>query len=424
MNFVPSLEHLALINFAISVHNTSEFLESQEKLRKPCGFIDFFPVKRLFRDILLSKYVVPIRLREKLLGIIRPISYDIENCKMQLSDYGVRNQVGICLTSFGTIDRIESFKKFVRNDDENVAERFGLACFCWMTNDVLEMWNKASLEERSRIERKLLYPKNSTLWMLGSVRRRTQEQFEKMETTQFLKKWFDWLHDGGDPCTQRNFLDESLFWSFSTFPEPNLLRALPPEELRQLIKYKFNTSYGRVYFSCLDYDQKLRLFQQEPFIILRDYLKWPLQSKFLEMASQALKYLTGKEFFSLLQIISKEKMAPWQRKISHESDFDYEGLLHEFWKQSPHHLKISAKEHHDWQRQTPYNPMAEGMESPLQRLLDNDPSVAQHQTKTRRFVHLGPTNPFQLLADATSVAVDQIKRRKIMKKEEISEAGD
>ncbi|GFS96011.1 HTH_Tnp_Tc3_2 domain-containing protein [Trichonephila clavipes] len=32
--------------------------------------------------------------------------------------------------------------------------------------------------------------------MLGKWRRRTEEQFERLETTQCLKKWFDWLRDG------------------------------------------------------------------------------------------------------------------------------------------------------------------------------------------------------------------------------------
>ncbi|GFT56293.1 hypothetical protein TNCV_346231 [Trichonephila clavipes] len=102
------------------------------------------------------------------------------------------------------------------------------------------------------------------------------------------------------------------------------------------------------------------------------------------MASQAWNYLTGKDFYLLLCIISDKRMSPRQLEIDHESNFDYEGLLHEFWKQSPHHLKISATELHDWQRElTDFLRMTEGMQIPLQILLKNDPSVAHHQTKER-----------------------------------------
>ncbi|GFY62101.1 hypothetical protein TNIN_14461 [Trichonephila inaurata madagascariensis] len=196
-----------------------------------------------------------------------------------------------------------------------------------------------------RIERKLLHPKDSPYWIYCKRRRRTEAQFERLETTQCLKKWFDWLHDGGDPCTQHNFIDKSLFHVFDTIPEPNLLRALPPEELRRKIKNKYYYQHGREYFSRLDYDLKLSFFQQEPLVVLKGYLKWPLQFKFLEMASQAWGYLTGKDFNELLWTIAEVKMKPSEPSLDFESDFDYEGLLHEFWKQSPHHLKLKVEQH-------------------------------------------------------------------------------
>ncbi|GFQ85072.1 uncharacterized protein TNCT_439151 [Trichonephila clavata] len=380
MNFLPSLEHLSLINLAISIHNSSEFIESKEKLRTPYGYLDLLPVKQLFRERLL-KSIIPVRLREKLLGIILPILIDVEKWNAEKKKFGIRKHLDICLTSFGTVDKRETVKKFVRSEDQNVVERFALACHFWMTDDVLKIWNKASVDERIHIEMKLLHLNEEYHWMLGSLHETTEYQFEKMATTQCLKKWFDWLHDGGYPCRQHNFLDESLLTFFHTIPEPNLLRALPQEKLRQLMKIKFSELSGRAYFSCLDYDQKLSLFQQEPFIILHDYLKWPLQFKFLEMACQAWKYMTGKDFYKLLYIICEEKMAPLQSVCF---DFDYEDLLHEFWKESPHHFKISAKEHYDNHRRDLMDysllvgsyQMDEQEESPLQRLLDNYPGPA------------------------------------------------
>ncbi|GFY45131.1 hypothetical protein TNIN_421491 [Trichonephila inaurata madagascariensis] len=352
MNFVQSLEHLAAIRLAISIHNSSEFLESKEKFGKSCDSFDMFPVKQVFREILL-KSVIPNKLCEKLLGIIKPISKAIDIWKAELADFGVRTQTDICLTSSGTIDRVGTAKKFVRSEDQKVVERFALACHFWMTDDVLKMWNKASVDERIRIERKLLHPKNSFYWMSGRWHRRTAIHFESLETIHCLKKWFDWLHDGGDPCKLHKFVDASVLAFTGTIPEPTLLRALPQEILRQLIKSKYDFFTGRAYFSSLDYNQKLSFFQKEPLTILRDYLKWPLQDKFLEMACQAWEYLT-------------------------------ESLLHEFWKQSPHHLKISAKEHRNWQRNRVKLSEEDRGTSPLQRLLDKDPIVVHHKTTRRR----------------------------------------
>ncbi|GFT70578.1 HTH_Tnp_Tc3_2 domain-containing protein [Trichonephila clavipes] len=323
MNVLQSLENLALIKVAISIYHSSEFSELKEKFRNPNGSLDILQLKKLFHET-ISNSVIPFRIREKLLCIITPIMYNIDRWNVEQKQFGIRKQLDICLTSAGTIDKIKAYKKFVRSDDENVVERFALACYCWMTDDVLKIWNKASVDEKIHIERKLLHRKDSSYWMLGKWRRRTEELFERLETTQCLKKWFDWLRDGGDPCTQHNFIDESLFTFSLTIPEPNLLRALPPEELRQTIKYKYYCDNGRDYFSCLDYDLKLRFFRQEPTTILYDYLKWPLQFKFLEMASQAWEYMTGSDFYELLWVISKQKMSPRIHSLQFESDFDYE----------------------------------------------------------------------------------------------------
>ncbi|GFY66221.1 uncharacterized protein TNIN_260631 [Trichonephila inaurata madagascariensis] len=397
MNVLQSLENLALIKVAISIYHSSEFSKLKERFRNPDGDLEMGLVKELIHKT-ISNSVLPFRVREKLLGIINPIIMHIEKWNAEKRIFGVRNQLDICLTSAGTIDRIKSFKKFVRSDDENIVERFALACHCWMTDDVLKMWNKASVDEKIHIESKLLHQKDSSFWMLGKRRRRTEEQFERLETTQCLKKWFDWLHDGGDPCTQHNFIDKSLFKFSHTIPEPNLLRASPPGELRQTIKNKYYYQHGREYFSCLDYDLKLRFFHQEPVTILYDYLKWPLQFKFLEMASQAWEYMTGNDFYELLWAISIQKLSPRIHSLQFESDFDYAGLLLEFWKQCPLHLKLSSKERYDGQQHRRYrlvfpSRMVELNFTPLQRLFDSLPSVAHDKTPWWRMVNLSNYSP-------------------------------
>ncbi|GFQ98673.1 hypothetical protein TNCT_272191 [Trichonephila clavata] len=108
------------------------------------------------------------------------------------------------------------------------------------------------------------------------------------------------------------------------------------------------------------------------------------------MANQAWKYLTGEDFYDLLLIINEDKMSFGRDDIDRKYDFDYEGLLCEFWKQSPHHLKISLKDYHCWSRLSiPEGyAMAQWIGSPLQRLLLNDPSVAPYLTQRMRTVDI------------------------------------
>ncbi|GFY62107.1 hypothetical protein TNIN_14521 [Trichonephila inaurata madagascariensis] len=172
MNVLQSLESLALIKVAISIYHSSEFSEVQEKFRSPYGFLDLMKPKELFRET-IPNFVLPFKHREKLLDIIQPIIMDIETWNVQKKKFGVRKQLDVCLTSSATIDRIATAKKFVRSEDHNVVERFALVCHFWMTDDVLKMWNKASVDERIHIDMELLLPKDEYHWILGSLHGRT-----------------------------------------------------------------------------------------------------------------------------------------------------------------------------------------------------------------------------------------------------------
>ncbi|GFQ87775.1 uncharacterized protein TNCT_499061 [Trichonephila clavata] len=383
LNLNTPLERLALIRVAISIYNASAFSEFRDTLIEVTSLIQILPIKRLFRDR-ISNSVVPFLLREKLLDMFEPLSREIDSWKKDMSDFGIHKQLHICLTSSGAIDRVETAKKFVRSDDPNLLQRFTLACLFWMTEDVLNMWNKASVYERIHIEMTLLSEKSQK-----------DERYQVSKVvTDCLKKWFDWLHAGGNPSALHSFVSESLFQYCHVPPKTNLLRALPPEKLRELIKCKYNTPYYRAYFSCLDFNQKMSFLQHEPFIVLDDHLKWPLQINFLEVASQAWEYLSGVEFLRLLRNISEQNTLPF-RHIECESDFDYEGLLFEFWKQSPHYLKMLAKESNDWPCiMLNYHNLMMGWnqndlkKSPVRRLLDSYSGPADQQTKKRRAIDM------------------------------------
>ncbi|GFY72260.1 uncharacterized protein TNIN_334001 [Trichonephila inaurata madagascariensis] len=375
MNFVPSLEHLALIRVAIFIYQTPEVEKLKEKYRRNNRFVSTLPLEKLIQKV-ASNSAVPVTVISKLLDIIEPLSKEIESWRKAMLDFGIHQQFDICLTSSGTIDRIETAKKFVRSEDQNVVQRFALACNFWLTDDVLKMWNEASVDERIEIKTKLIHSEDRYYW-IPTINRISVLRVKKSPViTKCLKKWFDWLQGGGEPCKLFIYMKELYLEYPHVPPELSLLRAYPPHKLRLFITLKYETDYGRTYFSCLDYEQKMRILETEPRLILQDHLKWPLQFKFLEMANQAWEYLTGEDFYSLLWIINEDKMSFGKNDMNRGRDFDYESLLHEFWKQSPCHLKLSAKQHHNRRRNhlSGKHSKAEWKNSPLQKLLDTDPS--------------------------------------------------
>ncbi|GFQ98676.1 hypothetical protein TNCT_272201 [Trichonephila clavata] len=102
------------------------------------GLTEMFSLKKLIRER-ISNSVIPTRLLEKFIDILEPLSNEIESWKRDMLDFGIHQQLDKCLTSSGTIDRIETAKKFVRSEDQNVLQHFVLACYFWLTADVIRL---------------------------------------------------------------------------------------------------------------------------------------------------------------------------------------------------------------------------------------------------------------------------------------------
>ncbi|GFT16021.1 uncharacterized protein NPIL_378561 [Nephila pilipes] len=336
MDFVPTLEHLALVKVAIITYYSPEITDIKEKFKKGIGSMD----SREWKPLLLEKLknsVLPHILHEKLLGVLQPISLEIESWTEDMLYCGIHKPLDICWKSFGTIDRLETAKRFVQSEDSNVIQRFAMACHFWMSDDVLKIWKEATVYERIHIEMTLMQEKKESI--SNETGERKPKRFKTNRVGDFLMKWFDWLHKGGDPNERHLFLDESLFWYDHVPPESSLIQELPINKLHSLMQQKYyNTNYGRMYFLCMNDVQKMFYFQKEPLIVLKHFLDWPLQFKFLEIAEQCWIHMTECEFFRILLHITEQKISRFC------SDFNYVRLLQEFWNQSPEHFKEYAKE--------------------------------------------------------------------------------
>ncbi|GFT61045.1 uncharacterized protein NPIL_460381 [Nephila pilipes] len=336
MDFVPSLQHLALVRVAITAYYSPEITDIKEKFKNGIGSTRIHEWQPLMLKR-LKKSVLPHIFHEKLLGILQPISLEIESWEEDMLDLGIHKPLDICWKSLGTIDRVETAKRFVQSEDSNVIQRFNMACHFWMSDDVLEIWDVASVYERIHIEMTLMQEKKESI--SNETEERKPKRFKTNRVGELLVKWFDWLHEGGYPSDLHLFLDESLLWYDHVPPETGLVRKLPINELRSMMQQKDNTNYGRMYFSCMNDTQQMFYFQMEPCIVLKYFLDWPLQFKFLEIAKRAWIYLTVYDFFRVLLHIIEKKI------LRFCSDFDYASLLQEFWKQSSEHYKTYAKKH-------------------------------------------------------------------------------
>ncbi|GFT16018.1 uncharacterized protein NPIL_378551 [Nephila pilipes] len=341
MDFVLSLQHLALVRVAITVYNSPEITDIKEKFKNALGSTD----SREWKPLMLEKLknsVLPDILHEKLLSILQPISLEIESWKEDMLDCVIHKPLDICWKSIGMIDREETAKRFVRSNDSDVLQRFAMACSFWMFDDVQKIWNKATVYERIHIEMTLMQEKKHST--SNETEERNPKRSKTNKVSEFWVMWFNWLHNGANPTTrypsqQQRDRNKSLSWSFTVLSETSPQQTLPICKLHELMQQKYiSKNYGHMYFSCRDDTLKTNYLQKAPLMILEYFLRWPLQFKFLEIAGLAWNHLKKSDFFSIMLYI-------YQQKISKCcSDFDYVSLLQEFWDQSPEHFKAYAKE--------------------------------------------------------------------------------
>ncbi|GFY68862.1 uncharacterized protein TNIN_467371 [Trichonephila inaurata madagascariensis] len=108
--------------------------------------------------------------------------------------------------------------------------------------------------------------------------------------------------------------------------------------LREVFEDTDKMHIGRFCLSRMSVDHREQLLALFPLKVLRIYLHRPYLHFFMDAANKVWDQLSGKNFTCLLDIIIHQKILElW-------TDFDYVGLLRQFWRRSPDHLKQYVKE--------------------------------------------------------------------------------
>ncbi|KAF8792017.1 uncharacterized protein LOC129968447 isoform X1 [Argiope bruennichi] len=226
----------------------------------------------------------------------------------------------------GVIDGKKTIEILVQDEGLNLDDhfRFVLACYFCLENDVIALWEKMpeSTKRYIRLDTCVSLPLIS-FWLkwldntitnddVMSVMRIFSRQYEVFDRIlcnvslfqYFLKNYF--------------FNQRKLFLSSISHSLPNC-----PETTR---------------FCLLEMDErdKRNLFENSGDEILLSLLDWPMQKHFMKFAHVLFPFLREKQYYSVM-------LGLWFKIIFKWRDFDYVGLLIEFWSQSPMYLKEDMK---------------------------------------------------------------------------------
>ncbi|GFW81200.1 uncharacterized protein TNCV_4423831 [Trichonephila clavipes] len=270
----------------------------------------------------LSALVIPLTLKEEIIALIKPMAVEVENWRAD--HYGIFTikqefSLKFRFNADGTLDRIKTADSLIHSKWLDGQTRFVLACQYWSSWDILTFFEKMPIPSRNKILCKYS---------------RAKENLTEHEEN--VRKWINHYTAGT--------IVRSEPWDHFTHAslQSRRLDDLSEEDCRSLLREVFEDTgkvhIGRFCLSRMNADHREQLLALFPLKFLRIYLYRPNLRFFINAANKAYGHLSGKDFTCLLCIIIGQKIWPlWE-------DFDYVGLLRQFWRSSPDHLKQYVKE--------------------------------------------------------------------------------
>ncbi|GFW76128.1 hypothetical protein TNCV_2057751 [Trichonephila clavipes] len=245
VNFLPSLQHLAIVKAAVAVFTNHEVMEFEKKLRITTG-CSFFNAERIAWEPFLWKKIsllsLPVVFQKKVLALMMPFSFEYW---MYHYDHHGRFKNDLCCNhinhivwnSFGMIDRFKTAERCGHSPDLAILQHETIApCFG-----------------------------------------RRMNMFERFEFVKMRKT---------DDLLQKITLQRDLNLLINTI---KINRRISNNE--------------RICLFNLNNIQQDEFFLREPLLILKVLLQWPLQSQFLEVADRLWAHLKEADFVEILSTI-------------------------------------------------------------------------------------------------------------------------
>ncbi|GFT78232.1 uncharacterized protein TNCV_4335941 [Trichonephila clavipes] len=268
----------------------------------------------------ISSLPLPNSMKSKLMPLMRCICIEIDQWHKSHKDiFQFQNtdfQRYFCWNANGKIDRVKTAKSLMNDESLCITERYHLARLYFFVSDVISLWKR--LSPLALFQANLDYDQDEysqKLWFLY-ITRKTDEILNQI-------------------CSITFYYPYNLRACFSLLTQNDRVQWLESYMLRKSVNHEDLC----LCLSLLDKNGQELILRQYASEILQYYLVWPLQNQFLDV----LKSLWP--FISILNCIFILKFILYERIMIGWKDFDYVGLLKEFWKQTPNNFKVLLKNH-------------------------------------------------------------------------------
>ncbi|GFT59370.1 uncharacterized protein NPIL_132441 [Nephila pilipes] len=321
------LQRLAQVRIARGILCNSEFKNVFPDFLRVHGLID-----TQYKYRILSSLDLPSVLRNPTMGIIQALGIEIANwClwhNVFLIDATLDYWNRIQWYSHGTINRLETARALIQDENINIGQRFNLACAYYLESDVRTLWKDMSLGYRyCFVTRKHEY-KSRTFW-LDALQTGDPLDWSQISGVINIENFFE--HD------TRNYFhrnDLGLLQLLPNLENPetrfrSILISIGNEAFHPFDLYlclsKLEDHQLDKLFDCLSTEQRVS--------VCKSFLHWPLQGLFLEIFERLRTNMSIISYIQLFVFFLCEKCnTKW-------SDYDYEDLVKRIWSSLPHDTK-------------------------------------------------------------------------------------
>ncbi|GBM28323.1 hypothetical protein AVEN_229508-1 [Araneus ventricosus] len=292
---------------------------------------DKFELWKLIEMVAFEKLkFLPDLLQIRLSKLIRPIHLEARrwirdhDCLLNMSAANcyLNYKSILCWKTDGRIDRIKTAKKLIQDKNIDAKIRFALACTYFLEDEVFALWygdNEVNMKNIS------LYRTNEAVrfWMMylrtGSWRKKS---WKAMVNRYFKSSIF---RRSNIRIRVSSFFPY-LSWERKKnyFPHFQCLNKTHQDDFRLCMQ-------------AMDERECMELCYAIPARSLYCCLEWPLQSLFMEMARQLWMHMNANQFHAVM-----DHIVLWYI-LKGSEDFDYVGLLKEFWSLIPASFKDEIK---------------------------------------------------------------------------------
>ncbi|GFR22218.1 uncharacterized protein TNCT_511221 [Trichonephila clavata] len=325
--FWPSFKLIAMVKVALKILHSFRkrtFLDIFEEIKKSSGY--YSKVSSAIQTLLPSSRFSPA-VKKQISGIVRALDLEFARWLQAHAEVLVGADLDyskvLCWHSYGVINKLETAKILVQDENIEIKRRFVLACKYFFEDHAHALWVNISDEDKIHMAGQYCSLACMKFWMTKLYNRDMKDSIEMFHNTTDTESFSE------------NYLGLRYYF-----------KKLEPRARYQCLSYGLKEGeihHFDLYLCFAELtinevrDLLHRLSASKRVRVMELFLNFPLQSIFVEVVHQSWIFIPKHSLRNLLHIIFHERVQKsWY-------DINYAQLAKELWECSPFPYKSSLR---------------------------------------------------------------------------------